>query len=132
MISVIKYVQSENKRVFFNKWAIVGADIGAATAIHAANIIETPPQTIILISPVINAKGIYVPVKLAELNNIDILSITGTSDLDGNNANDYLKKFSQSAYIEYSSEAKSTGMLLFKHDKSLSNIISSWLSQYLK
>ena len=37
VIKVIEQVKSENsKTVFFNKWAFVGSDIGASTAVMAA------------------------------------------------------------------------------------------------
>ena len=132
VITVIDYIKNENKRVFFDNWAIIGSDIGAATSILVANQIDYKPKTIVMLSPIVKAKGLYVPVKLAELNNIDILSITGGTDINGLEANEYLKKFAQSTYVEYTSESKSTGMLLLKHDKALPKFILSWISQYLK
>ena len=132
VITVINYIKKENKRTFFNNWAIVGADIGGNTAIITANKIDIKPKTIIILSPTINAKGLYVPVKLAELNNIDILTIVSESDLQSKNANKYLKKFAQSTYAEYTSKTTSTGMIMLKHDEMLSKIISGWLKEYIK
>lgn len=131
VINVLDYVKKENKRVFFDEWAIVGSDIGAAVAVHVANKIEYKPKTIVMLSPLVKAKGIYVPIKLAELNNIDILSISGKKDVSSFRANAYLKKFAQSTYTEYISESKLTGMLMFKADETLSKVIVSWVSQYL-
>ncbi len=132
VINVIDYIKNENKRVFFNNWAIIGSDIGAATSILVANKIPYKPKTIVMLSPIVKAKGLYVPVKLAELNNIDIVSITGKTDVNGIKSNEYLKKFAQSTYAEYTSESQSTGMLLLKQDKTLSKFILSWIAQYLK
>lgn len=132
VMTTIDYIKNENKRVFFNDWAIIGSDIGGSTAIHVANQIAYKPKTIVLLSPVVNAKGIYVPVKLAELNNIDILSITGVNDIAGRKANEYLKKFAQSTYAEYTSTSKSTGMLMLKSDESLAKFITAWIAEYLK
>ena len=129
---IIEYVKNENKRVFFNKWAIVGSDIGAVTGIKAANIVNDKPKTIVTISPVVTAKGLFVPVDLAELENIDILSISGTDDYKGQETEEYLKKFAQSTFTEYTSESKATGMLLLKNDPSLTKIIVEWINQYLK
>lgn len=130
--TVIDYVKNQNKRTFFNNWAIVGSDIGVSTAIYVANSIPYKPKTIVALSPIINGKGLFVPVKLAELNNIDILSITGTNDTDGSNANNYLKRFAQSTYAEYTSESKSNGMMMLKNDSMLAKIITSWIQEYLK
>ena len=132
VITVINYIKDDNKKIFFNNYAFVGSDIGAVTAILTANEISNKPKTIVMLSPIIQTKGLYAPVKFAELDNIDILSIIGTSDIDGEKTNNYLKKFAQSTYAQYSSTSKSTGMLMLKHDESLSNVIVEWIEQYLK
>lgn len=132
VITTIDYIKKENKRIFFDDWAIVGTDIGAITAIHTANEITYKPKTIVMISPAINSKGLYAPIKLAELNNIDILSVTGQKDVTGKNADNYLKKFAQSTYAEYTSTSKSTGMLMLKNDDTLTSVIASWIQEYLK
>ena len=132
VISVIDNVKNENKRVFFDNWAIVGSDIGANTAILAVNKMAYKPKTIVMLSPLVTAKGLYIPVKLAELNNIDILSIVGTNDIQSRRDNRYLKKFAQATYAEYTSSSTSTGMLMFKHDETLAKVIVSWIGEYLK
>ena len=132
VITIIDYIKNENKRIFFNDWAIVGCDIGAITAINVANKIEYKPKTIVMLSPLVEARSLYAPVKLAELNNIDTLSITGKTDVISIEAQNYLRKFAQSTFAEYTADSKSTGMLLLKHDSSLSKVIVSWITQYLK
>lgn len=132
VISVLDYVKTENKRVFFNDWAFIGADIGASTAIMSAHDLTYKPKTIVILSPVTKAKGLYVPIKLAEINDIDILSIVGKNDITSIQTNQYLKKFAQSTYAEYNSSSSSTGMIMLKHDNLLNKIIISWLSEYLK
>ncbi len=133
VIKVIEQVKSENtKKVFFNNWAIVGSDIGASTAILVADKISYKPKTLVLLSPVVETKGLYVPVKLANLDRIDIFSISGTNDNSGHNAQEYLKKFSQATFATYTSESRSTGMLMLKNDNTLARIITSWIKEYLK
>ncbi len=132
VVKVIEYVKKENsKKVFFNRWAIVGADIGASSAVLAADKIAYKPKTIVLLSPVVETKGLYIPVSLAHLDKVDIFSIAGTGDKSGCEAQDYLKKFAQAAFATYISEAKSTGMLMLKNDTSLAKIITTWISEYL-
>lgn len=132
VLKVIEYVKTENpKKIFFNEWAIVSADIGASTAVHVAEKISYKPKTIVMLSPVVKTKGLYVPIKMANLNKIDILSINGTEDVAGKEASEYLKRFAQSAFMTYTSEAKSTGMIMLKNDTSLSKIITSWIKEYL-
>lgn len=133
VIKVIEQVKSENaKKVFFHNWAIVGSDIGASTAILVADKISYKPKTLVLLSPVVETKGLYVPVKLANLDKIDIFSISGTNDNTGHNAQEYLKKFSQATFATYTSESRSNGMLMLKNDNTLARIITSWIKEYLK
>ena len=73
----------------------------------------------------------YVPVSLAELNNIDIFSITGKSDVQSKKNEAYLKKFAQSTFAEYTSSSARTGMIMIKHDEMLSRIIRAWLDEYI-
>ena len=132
VVKVIDYVKSENtKKIFFNNYAIVGADIGASTAVLAADKISYKPKTIVMLSPVVKTKGLFIPVKMANLNNIDILAINGTDDVSGAESAEYLKKFAQAAFMTYTSEAKSTGMIMLKNDTSLAKIITSWIKEYL-
>ncbi len=132
VVKVIDYVKSENtKKIFFNNYAIVGADIGASTAVLAADKISYKPKTIVMLSPVVKTKGLFIPVKMANLNNIDILAINGTDDVSGAESAEYLKKFAQAAFMTYTSEAKSTGMIMLKNDTSLAKIITSWINEYL-
>ena len=132
VVQVIEKIKSENsKRVFFKNWAMVGADIGASTAVLTAERAGIEPKTIVLLSPVVEVKGLYIPVKLAHLSGVDILAINGTDDNSGKEAADYLKKFAQAAFVTYTSESRSTGMMMLKNDESLSKIITAWLDEYL-
>lgn len=132
VIRVIDYVKTENpKKIFFNNWAFVAADIGVSAAVHAADKISYKPKTIVMLSPVVKTRGLYVPVKMANLNNIDFFVINGTGDLASKEDTEYLKRFAQDAFMTYTSEAKSTGMIMLKNDTSLSKIITSWIKEYL-
>lgn len=132
VIGVINKINEENsKRDFFSNWAIVGADIGASTGIIAADFYPTKPKTIVMISPVVKTKDLYIPVNLAHLDNTDVLAITGTDDTDSSEAAKYLEKFAQAHFSKLTSESKTTGMLMLKNDPGLSKTISEWISTYL-
>ena len=50
VLAVINAVKEENtKKVFFNNWAIVGADIGASAGVIAADKFNPDPKTIVMI-----------------------------------------------------------------------------------
>ena len=132
IISVVEHVKEENTKLeFFKNWALVGADIGASAGVLASDKLEVRPKTIIMISPVVETKGLYIPVSIAHLDGVDFLSISGTDDTDSKEAQAYLKKFAQNDFAEFTSESKSTGMLILKNDPALSKLIAEWVFNYL-
>lgn len=132
VLAVINKVKEENsKKVFFKNWAIVGADIGASTGILTADKMDALPKTIVMLSPVVETKGLYVPVSLAHLDGVDVLSISGTDDIMSKDAEKYLIKFAQNEFATYTSESKSTGMLMLKNDSKLAKVITEWIREYL-
>ncbi len=132
VVSVIEEIEKENpSKQFFNKWAIVGADIGASTGVLAADKLKSNPEIIVMISPIVKTRGLYIPVSIAHLDGTDFLVISGTDDSDSKEAADYLRKFAQNQFVTFTSESKSTGMLMLKNDPGLTNFITEWVSEYL-
>lgn len=132
VVAVISKVKEENsKKIFFKNWAIVGADIGASAGVLAADKMTVYPKTIIMISPVVKAKGLYIPVSMAHLDGVDFLCISGTDDIMSKDAEAYLSKFAQDEFVTFESASKSTGMLMLKNDAGLPKMITEWVSEYL-
>ena len=132
VLAVINKVKEENtKKVFFNNWAIVGADIGASAGVLAADKMPIYPKTIVMISPVVKAKGLYIPVSMAHLDGVDFLSISGTDDIMSKVAEDYLIKFAQEEFARFTSDSKTTGMMMLKNDPGLNKMIAEWIAEYL-
>lgn len=132
VISVIKYIQTEYpKYTFFNKWAIVGSDFGASAGVKAADKLSTKPATIVMLSPVVESKGLYIPVSIAQLDSTDFLAIASEDDQSAIEAEKYLKRFAQKEFAIYNSSVKSTGMVMLKNDTELTSVITEWIKQYL-
>ena len=132
VLAIIDKVKEENtKKAFFNNWAIIGADIGASVGVIAADNMPVHPKTIVMISPVVKAKGLYIPVNIAHLDGVDFLSISGTDDIMSKDAEKYLMKFAQDEFVTFTSESKTTGMLMLKNDPDLSKMLSEWVAEYL-
>ena len=132
ILAIVKKVKEENvKRQFFNNYVIVGADIGASAGVIAADKMPINPRTIVMISPVIKAKGLYIPVNMAHLDGVDFLSISGTDDIMSKDAENYLVKFAQNEFLTFTSDSKTTGMLMLKNDPDLNIMIAEWISEYL-
>lgn len=132
VLAVVNKVKEENpKKLFFNNWAVIGADIGASAGVIAADLMPSNPKTIVMISPVVKARGLYIPVNMAHLDGVDFLSVSGTDDIMSKDAEVYLAKFAQNEFLTFTSESKSTGMLMLKNDKGLSKMLAEWVSEYL-
>lgn len=132
VLSIINKVKEENtKTKFFNSWALVGADVGASAGVIASDKLNNDPKTLIMISPVVETKGLYIPVNIAHLDTTDFLAILGTDDSDSKEAAEYLSKFAQNEFSVFTSTSKTTGMLMLKNDESLSKMIAEWISEYL-
>lgn len=133
IIAIVNQVKAENtKRAFFNNWAIVGADIGASAGIIAADKLPNNPKTIVIISPVVKSKDLFIPLSIAHLDGVDFLSISGTDDIMSKDAEAYLSKFVQDEMLVFTSESKTTGMLMLKNDPGLNKMIAEWISEYLQ
>lgn len=132
VVNVINKVKEENsKRCFFDDWAIVGSNIGASAGVLAADKMTQKPKAVVMISPVVKTKDLYIPVAVAQLDNVDFLSITGTDETEAQEAEAYLKRFAQKGFAQYVSPARTSGMLLLKNDPELSKVITAWLAEYL-
>lgn len=132
VVKVLNTVKEENTKVaFFNNWALVGADIGASAGVLAADGFKPQPKTIVMISPVVKTKGLFIPVSVAHLDEVDFLSIYGTDDVNSEKAATYLRKFAQNEFATFVSDSRTTGMLMLKKDVGLSKMIAEWVSEYL-
>ena len=133
IISIVDKIKEEYPKLsFFNNWAIIGADIGASAGIIASDKLKNRPQTIVMMSPVVKTKSLYIPVNIAHLDSTDILTISGTDDYTSQKASVYLSKFAQAGFQEYISASKTTGMLMIKNDPEMIPLLVEWVSLYLK
>lgn len=128
---ILKQTQTQIKMADMTNFAIIGADIGANTAILAAKDMKIKPKTIILISPTENFKGMYIPVAMTELE-MPILSMTSTKDRYCLQAQKKLARFSQGGFYAQNYPNGGMGMLMIKVNPSMSKDITNWIKKYLK
>lgn len=132
VIKVIDKVTEDNTKIkFFNRWAIVGSNIGASAGVLAADRMKNKPEAVVMLSPVVKTKDLYIPVAVAQLDEVAFLSITGTGETEAQEAEAYLNRFAQKSFATFVSPAKTSGMLLLKNDPELSRVISAWIVEAL-
>ena len=129
---ILKYVASFYKNVSTTKYVILGADIGANTAILTADKMVNKPKGLVLMSPSRNFKGLYTPLAIANMGDVPILSIVSVSDKYFYDEAVFLKRFAQGAYDLKTYPSGGTGMLMLKANPGMSKDILDWVLPKLK
>ena len=80
VIDSIKFVKANYPKVNCNDIILIGADIGANTAAVASLSLNPAPEKIVLISPMIEFKGIRMPIRTSKFNNSKIFMILAKTD----------------------------------------------------
>lgn len=132
VLAVIKQAQVVSKKVSLDCYAFVGADIGANTAVLAANEMPKKPKALVLISPSSSFKGLYIPVALTETGQIPILSMVSNKDGYSLKEQKSLAKFAQGNFYAMNYPNGGMGMLMLKVNPSMSVDITNWLVKTMR
>lgn len=130
--TLLMAAQAQSKVVSLDNMAIIGADIGANTAIMTCKLLPKKPKALVLISGLTTFKGLYVPVTLAEIGKIPILSIASIQDGYSLQEQAKLSKFSQGAFYVKNYPFGGMGMLMLKSNPNMSREITNWLTKFFK
>ena len=129
---ILKYLASNYKDISTTKYAIVGADIGANTAVLVSEKMLNKPKALVLMSPTSKFKGLYIPISMTNLGNIPIMTIASAKDNYSKKEADTLKKFAQDEYNLKIDPQGGMGMLMLKANPSMSKDIVDWVIPKLK
>ena len=80
VLESINYVKSNYPNINCNDIIIVGADIGASAGVLAGQLLKKEPQKFVMISPMLNFKGLYIPYKVANYRNTKFLVLLSKTD----------------------------------------------------
>lgn len=131
VIAVLNEVKKETKLVSVDNIAIVGADIGANTAVLAAKQMPKKPKTLVLISLTTSFKGLYIPIAMAEMGRIPILSMASKKDRYSMQEQANLARYSQGGFYAQDYPQGGMGMMMLKLNPSMSQDIVKWIIKYL-
>lgn len=132
VIAVLNETQKQSKKVDMNNMAMVGADIGANTAILVSKALVKKPKTLVLISPTTSFKGLYTPIAIADMGFIPVLSMVSTKDRYCLAEQKSLSKFSQGGFYAKNYPNGGMGMIMLKVNPTMSQDITKWIIRYLK
>lgn len=132
VITVMEHVKSKNKVLDFSNYAIIGGDIGANTAVLVARQLPVKPKALVLFSPMMNFKGLYIPVAMTEIGLCPILAISSKSDLNSMSEQIRLAKFAQGNFDVLNTIQGGTGAMLLKSYPYMRVQITDWMAPYFK
>lgn len=129
---ILKYLAMNYSNISTSDYAILGADIGANTAILAAEQMPNKPKCLVLISPTREYKGLYTPVAMTNLGSMPILSIVSIRDNHSMKEAETLKKFAQADYQIKKYPSGGMGMLMLKVNPTMNKDIVDWIGSKIK
>ena len=129
---ILKYLASNYKDISTTKYAIIGADIGANTAVLVSEKMVNKPKALVLMSPTSTFKGLYIPISMTNLGKIPIMAIVSNRDIYSKKEATTLKKFAQSEYNLKIYPVGGMGMLMLKSNPSMSKDILNWVLPKIK
>jgi pimeloyl-ACP methyl ester carboxylesterase len=132
VLAVMAQVQKQYKKADLNNFAIVGADIGANTAILAASKMPKKPKTMVLISPTTNFKGLYTPLAMVDVGAVPVLAMASNKDGYCLQEEKKLSKFAQGGFYALNYPQGGMGMMMLKVNPSMAQDITKWIIRYLK
>lgn len=129
---ILKYIAINYKNISTSQYAIIGADIGANTAILAAEKIANKPKCLVLLSPSRNFKELYTPIAMTNIGTAPILTMVSVRDRYSVVEANALKKFAQGTYEIKNYPAGGTGMLMLKVNPTMAEDIVNWVMPKLQ
>lgn len=129
--AILTQAQKDCKQISLNNYAIVGADIGANTAVLVANDLKIKPKTLVLISPTTTFKGLYIPIAMAQIGKVPILTMVSQKDKFSLQEQQSLSKFAQGGFYARNYSLGGMGMLMIKSNPTMTVDITKWLLKYL-
>lgn len=129
---ILKYVATNYKNISIHNYAVVGADIGANTAILAVEKIVNKPKCMVLISPTREFKGLYTPISMTNIGAVPLLSMVSAKDPHSVRESQSLKKFAQGTFDIKTYPAGGMGMLMLKANPSMADDIVNWVMPQIK
>ncbi len=127
ILSILKSIREEYRNLSFDDWGIVGADIGANTAILVAEKAKIKPKTLVILSPHEAHKGLFIPIAIVDMGKIPVLSISSIGDRTSVEAQKNLKKYAQGEFEIKNFKTNTSGMLMINANPEVPELIINWL-----
>ena len=130
VITGINYIKEQYPEIDIMKIAIIGADIGANTAINAAYKKSSAVKTIILLSPLTNYMGLESRIEIVNYGHHPILFLTSKKNMLAYNSSNDLIKYAQGIKVIKIYSYSGDGMDLLRFVPKSKTEIIEWIKKY--
>ena len=127
VMEILKSIREEYQNLSFEDWGIIGADIGANTAVLVAEKAKNKPKTLVLLSPHEAHKGLFIPIAIVNMGKIPVLSISTIGDRTSIEAQKNLKKYAQAEFEIKNFKTNTSGMLMINANPEVPALITNWI-----
>ena len=132
VFDVITKIQKESKKADFSNYIIMGSDIGANTAVILAKMMKVKPRGLVLISPRMNNKGLYIPIVMTQIGDTPILAISSKTNTFYMREQEQISKFAQGDFDVYNAERGGADMTILNSQPETKQVVIEWITQHLK
>ena len=115
-LEVINHLKDTYSKVDYSKIILIGADLGANTAVLAGNKLKPMPLKMVLISPSKSFKGLYIPIVISNFPRTPMLTLASDSDKHFASQAKILSRFIQSAQMLKLYPQGGSGTILLKRN----------------
>lgn len=127
VLEVISFMKDNYSKVDYSQIILVGADLGANTAVLAGDKMKPKPQKMVLISPAQNFKNLYIPIIISNYDDVPMMLMVSESDKYFLQQANVLSKFIQSAHSLKIYKQGGTGTILLKRNPDACDVIVNFI-----
>ncbi len=128
VVTSLDYIKKNYPQIDTNEVYLIGADLGANTAVLAASIMKIKPKKMVLISPYVSFKNLDIALVVPRLNTIPMMVMASRADKYSYSQSDIIYRLIHSPKIFKLYEQGGSGNLLLKRNPASYNEIINYIS----
>ena len=128
VISSIDYIKKNYPQIDTDKVYLIGADLGANTAVLAASIMKIKPKKMVLVSPYVSFKNLDIALVVPRLNTTPMMVMASKADKYSYSQSDIIYRLVHSPKVLKLYEQGGSGNLLLKRNPASYDEIINYIS----
>ncbi len=128
VVSAVDYIKKNYPQIDTEETYIVGADLGANSAVLAASIMKTKPKKMVLVSPYVSFKNLDIALIVPRLNTIPMMVMASRADKYSYSQSDIIYRLIHSPKVIKLYDQGGSGNLLLKRNPTSYDEIINYIS----